>query len=158
MRTCRLSKMPDVHDAATRSRNMAAIRARNTSPELIVRKGLHHAGFRYRLHTKSLPGRPDLVFAKHRAAIFVNGCFWHGHSCPSFKWPVTRQDFWRQKLQANMERDQKNYDAIEKLGWRRATVWECAIRGPSRVQSDYLVGALSDWLLHGHQKFEIPNS
>ena len=97
--------MPDVHDEATRSRNMAAIRGADTKPELIIRKGLHRLGLRYRLNVKGLPGKPDLVLARYKAILFVHGCFWHGHDCALFKLPGTRTAFWRNKIHGNAERD-----------------------------------------------------
>lgn len=138
--------MPDVHDRATRSRNMAAIKGKNTKPELIIRKGLHARGFRFRLHERKLPGRPDLVLPKHHAVIFINGCFWHGHDCALFKWPGTRQEFWKAKIGANVARDQKNLSAIDDAGWRRAIVWECALKGPGRKDADLLLDQLAAWL------------
>jgi DNA mismatch endonuclease (patch repair protein) len=92
--------MTDVHSKAVRSKNMAAIKGRNTKPELSVRKALHNAGFRYRLHVTSLPGKPDLVFPRYKAVIFVQGCFWHQHQCAMFHWPKTRTEWWRQKISA----------------------------------------------------------
>ncbi len=90
--------MPDVVSRAKRGEMMSGIRGKNTKPELVIRSALHRAGYRFRLHTRSLPGKPDLVLPKYRAAIFVNGCFWHGHDCHLFKWPGTRKDFWRAKI------------------------------------------------------------
>jgi DNA mismatch endonuclease (patch repair protein) len=138
--------MPDVHDRATRSRNMAAIKGKDTKPELIIRKGLHARGFRYRLHDRKLPGRPDLVLPKYHAVIFINGCFWHGHDCALFKWPGTRQDFWKEKIGANVARDQKNYAAIEEAGWRRAVIWECALKGTRRMEPDEVLTRVANWL------------
>lgn len=138
--------MPDVHDRSTRSRNMAAIRGRDTKPELIIRKGLHARGYRYRLHARRLPGRPDLVLPKYHAAIFINGCFWHGHDCPLFRLPGTREDFWREKIGANMLRDQRNAAALEAAGWRIAVVWECALKGPGRMKQDTVLDELALWL------------
>src|SRR3546814_8720017 len=85
---------------------MAAIKGSHTKPELLIRKALHAAGLRYRLHVKDLPGKPDLVFPRHRAVVFVNGCFWHRHDCHLFKWPATRQDFWREKIGRNVRSDE----------------------------------------------------
>src|SRR6187551_416227 len=99
---------------------MAAIRGRNTKPELLVRKAMHAAGLRYRLHAKDLPGRPDLVFARHRAVVFVNGCFWHQHDCHLFKWPGTRLDFWREKIGRNAINDARAIAALRHAGWRVA--------------------------------------
>ena len=108
---------------------MAGIRGKNTKPEIIVRRGLHALGFRYRLHDRKLPGKPDLVFPARQAVIFVHGCFWHGHDCERFKLPATRRDFWLKKLEANQARDKRNISALLSEGWRVMVVWECATRG-----------------------------
>src|SRR5689334_13526787 len=97
--------MADVHTPEARSRNMRAVRDRNTKPETIVRKMLHSRGFRYRLHVRTLPGTPDLVLPKYRAVIFVHGCFWHGHDCYLFRMPTSRRDFWEAKIGSNKRRD-----------------------------------------------------
>lgn len=123
--------LPDVVDAATRSRMMAGIRGKDTKPEMIVRRALHARGFRYRLHNRKLPGSPDLCFPKYRAVIFVHGCFWHGHGCRLFVWPKTRQAFWREKIEGNMARDQRAKRRLTKDGWRAITVWECQLRSLS---------------------------
>lgn len=138
--------MPDVHSAGTRSRNMAAIRGRDTKPEILIRKGLFAAGFRYRLHDRRLPGRPDLVLPKYRAVIFINGCFWHGHDCPMFRWPETREEFWREKIRGNIARDQRNHKAVDAMGWRRAVIWECALKGGRKVSADAVVRQVAKWL------------
>lgn len=117
--------MADVVDAATRSRMMAGIRAKDTKPEMIVRRALHKAGFRYRLHVKDLPGKPDIVLAKYKTVIFVHGCFWHGHMCSKFKWPKTREEWWRKKIEGNAARDAANIAALKQLNWRTIVVWEC---------------------------------
>ena len=119
---------PDRPVSAARSRNMAAIKGRDTSPELIVRRQLHAAGFRFRLHRKDLPGRPDIVLPKHRTVIFVHGCFWHKHNCRYFKWPKTRAEFWHEKIMANLLRDRRNQKALRSLGWRVIILWECQIK------------------------------
>lgn len=138
--------MPDVHDAATRSRNMAAIRGADTKPELIIRKGLHQRGLRYRLNVWSLPGKPDLVFARHRAVLFVHGCFWHGHDCALFKLPETRTAFWTNKIHGNIDRDARAEKALADAGWRIGTVWECALKGRNRRDRDGVLAALHDWV------------
>lgn len=120
--------MADVVDKATRSRMMSGIRGKNTRPEMIVRKALHAAGFRYRLHGKNLPGRPDLVLPKYQTVIFVHGCFWHGHECSEFKWPKTRPDFWRNKIESNLARDGKAIASLRKMGWKVHVIWECDLR------------------------------
>lgn len=134
--------MTDVHTPEGRSRNMQAIRGKNTSPELLLRKLLFSRGFRYRLHVKNLPGTPDIVLPKHRTAIFVHGCFWHGHDCHLFTLPQTRRDFWTAKISTNQQRDQRDISALRSAGWRVICVWECAIRG--RLKWD--TGALGDRL------------
>jgi DNA mismatch endonuclease, patch repair protein len=136
----------DVHDVATRSRNMSAIRGENTRPELAVRKALHAAGFRYRLHSRVLPGKPDLVLPKYRAVIFVHGCFWHRHGCSAFKMPAERADFWQRKLQANVDRDRHVQEQLMQQGWRVAQVWECSLRGRNRQPIGVLASTLGDWL------------
>lgn len=145
----------DVHDAITRSRNMAAIKGHDTKPELRIRKGLHRLGYRYRLHDKTLPGKPDLVLPKHRAAIFVNGCFWHLHDCHLFKWPGTRQDFWQAKIGRNAENDARNLRQLGALGWRVATVWECALKGRGRLPDQKAIQLLDDWLRSGNDSINI---
>ncbi len=147
--------MPDVHDRATRSRNMAAISGKNTKPELIIRKGLHAKGLRYRLHVKNLVGRPDLVFPKHNAALFVHGCFWHRHTCPLFVWPKTRRDFWEQKIMANVARDADAVRQLEDQGWRVGIVWECALKGRYRLELENVIYALAEWIRSDQSSLEI---
>ena len=121
--------MADVVDAATRSRMMAGIRGRDTGPELVLRRALHRAGFRFRLHAAGLPGKPDLVLPKWRAAVLVHGCFWHRHAgCRYATNPATRPEFWSAKFAGNVQRDRRNHAALLALGWRVATAWECALR------------------------------
>jgi DNA mismatch endonuclease, patch repair protein len=125
----------DVHTTEQRSRNMAAIKARNTRPEMRVRSLLHALGYRYRLHRKDLPGRPDIVLAKHRTVIFVHGCFWHCHDC---RWgsvvPKTRAEFWREKRAGNVARDEKHKAALMAEGWKVLTVWECETRSENELR------------------------
>jgi len=139
--------MADVVDRATRSRMMAGIRSKNTKPEMIVRSELHRRGFRYRLHATNLPGRPDLVFPRYSAVIFVHGCFWHGHRCKLFKWPKSRAKFWKQKITLNRKRDAKYINQLLKEGWRVCVIWECAIPRSSKNHS-YACDLLAQWL-HG---------
>ncbi|MDN7899122.1 very short patch repair endonuclease [Burkholderia cepacia] len=120
--------MTDVVDKETRSRMMSGIRAKNTTPELILRSALHSKGFRYRLHLSSLPGKPDMVFPKYHAVVFVHGCFWHAHDCKYFKLPRSRTEFWQRKLLKNRERDEMILTDTRALGWRVLVVWECATR------------------------------
>jgi DNA mismatch endonuclease (patch repair protein) len=124
-----LTPMTDVHTREQRSRNMSAIRGRNTKPEVRVRSVLHRMGYRFRLHRKDLPGKPDIVLAKHRTVIFVHGCFWHCHSCRyGSVVPATRADFWAAKRKGNVDRDQAHLSALEAQGWRVLTLWECEVR------------------------------
>lgn len=134
---------------------MAAIRATNTKPELIIRKGLHVSGFRYRLHAEKLPGKPDLVLAKYRAVVFINGCFWHGHDCHLFHWPATREAFWREKIGGNVARDERNLTELRKAGWRIALIWECALKGKTRRSSGEVIDTLGRWLLTDDRELQI---
>ncbi|AZV95394.1 very short patch repair endonuclease [Bordetella sp. J329] len=112
-----------------RSRMMSSIRGKNTRPERTLRSLLFVRGFRYRLHVRKLPGSPDLVFPKHKAVVFVHGCFWHRHDgCRYTTTPQTNEDFWQRKFQGNVDRDKRNMEMLRSLGWRVATVWECAMR------------------------------
>ncbi len=138
--------MPDVVDPITRSRMMSGIRSKNTDPEMQIRKGLHAKGLRFRLHSKDVPGKPDMVFPKFRAVVFVHGCFWHGHDCPLFKMPGTRQEFWSAKIERNRARDRVVQQQLADAGWRSMTVWECAIRGPGRLGLEKTVECIADWL------------
>jgi len=147
--------MTDVHSKATRSKNMAAVRNKNTKPELLIRKGLHRMGFRYRLHDRKLPGRPDLVLPKYNAVIFINGCFWHRHDCHLFTWPATRKDFWKSKIEGNKARDLESVKLLKSMGWRVLTVWECAVKGKTRLQEDDLFSRVSNWLTDGIDELEI---
>ena len=138
--------MADVVSRDVRSRMMAGIRAKNTKPELLLRRELHARGFRYRLHDKRLAGKPDLVFPRFKAVIFVHGCFWHGHSCPLFKWPKTRQKFWRDKIEGNRARDLANEVVLLDNEWRVGSVWECALRGRTRRDTPELIDQCTAWL------------
>lgn len=111
---------------------MSGIRGRNTKPEILIRSQLHRQGFRFRLHEKGLPGKPDIVFPRYGAVVFVHGCFWHGHDCLLFKWPKTREKFWREKISRNRLNDQKVMRALADAGWRIGIVWECSIRGSGK--------------------------
>lgn len=145
----------DVHDVKTRSRNMAAIRHKDTKPEVLIRKSLHKRGFRYSLHNKNLPGKPDVVLPKYNAVIFVHGCFWHEHDCYLFKWPSTRRDFWEKKITGNKENDAKNIKKLRLAGWRIATVWECAIKGKYKLTHEAITDMLDQWLKGSDSDIEI---
>ncbi|WP_327754380.1 DNA mismatch endonuclease Vsr (plasmid) [Sphingobium sp. SJ10-10] len=147
--------MADVHDIATRSRNMAAIKGSHTKPELLIRKALHAAGFRYRLHAKDLPGKPDLVLPRWQAVIFVHGCFWHQHDCHLFKWPATREDFWRAKIGRNAINDDKAVRALHEAGWRVGVVWECALKGRTRLDFTEAMQRLIAWILSDERAITI---
>lgn len=140
--------LADIVDSKTRSRMMAGIRGKDTKPEMIVRRALHKAGYRFRLHRKDLPGKPDIVLPRYRTAIFVHGCFWHGHDCKHFKWPKTRPDFWREKIEKNVERDRRAIAELERLGWNVKVIWECqVITNLSEMLSDKAVFPMP---LEGH--------
>ena len=134
---------------------MSGIRGRDTKPELLLRKGLHAMGFRYKLHDKSLPGKPDLVFPRYRAVIFVNGCFWHGHDCHLFKWPKSRKDFWREKIKSNIDRDRLVTSQLKEQGWRVLRVWECALKGRTRIGMDEVLEDSALWLIGQEQEKDI---
>jgi DNA mismatch endonuclease (patch repair protein) len=121
--------MADVHDKATRSYNMSRIKGKDTKPEMIVRRFLHANGFRFRLHVKDLPGKPDIVLPKYRTVIFVHGCFWHGHEgCKYFKLPGTRTEWWREKIGKNKENDKKAVHILKTQGWTIIQIWECRLK------------------------------
>lgn len=121
--------MPDVHDRETRSYNMSQIRGKDTKPEMVVRKFLFKNGFRYKLHDKTLPGKPDIVLPKMRTVIFVHGCFWHGHdNCKYFVTPSTRTEWWLKKIERNKQLDNKNLFKLEKEGWTVFTIFECELK------------------------------
>nr|WP_284392921.1 very short patch repair endonuclease [Devosia yakushimensis] len=121
----------DLGVTAARSKNMRAVKGKDTQPELLVRRALRRLGYRFRLHRKDLPGRPDIVLPRLHLAIFVHGCFWHRHEgCPRTSTPKTRADFWQQKFEANVARDRRTELALRELGWRVLIIWECEIRTP----------------------------
>lgn len=134
---------------------MAGIRGKNTTPELIMRRGLHGQGYRFRLHHKDLPGKPDLVLPRHNAVVLVNGCFWHGHDCSLFKWPKSREEFWRLKIGQNVARDIRNREALLALGWRQITIWECALKGKNRYPAQEVVMRCASWLAGGERTGDI---
>lgn len=147
--------MVDVVSPETRSRMMSGIRNVDTKPEMILRRGLHGLGFRFRLHDNRLPGKPDLVFSKWGAVLFAHGCFWHGHDCHLFKWPSTRPEFWRTKISRNRERDIDVMNSLVADGWRVGVVWECSLKGRDRLPLDLVLGRCSDWLLSSVAILEI---
>ncbi|OQY94112.1 MAG: very short patch repair endonuclease [Sphingobacteriales bacterium UTBCD1] len=121
--------MADVHDKKTRSYNMSRIRGKDTKPEMLVRRLLHAHGFRYSLHNKKLPGKPDIVLSKYKTVIFVHGCFWHGHkNCKYYVVPKTRTRWWQKKINSNKINDQQAVKALRKDGWKIITIWECRLK------------------------------
>ncbi|KAA9009700.1 very short patch repair endonuclease [Histidinibacterium aquaticum] len=146
--------MTDIVDQQTRSRMMSRIRGKNTKPELALRRALHARGFRFRLHSKKVYGRPDLVLPKYRAAVFVHGCFWHRHEgCRFATTPSTREEFWRKKFQANVARDEAVREKLLEDCWRLATVWECTLRKPDQVMAT--ADLLSAWLRSNELQLQI---
>lgn len=119
--------MADKVTPAQRSAMMAAVKNKDTKPEFVVRKRVFAAGFRYRLHVRKLPGTPDLVFPRYRVAVFVHGCFWHGHDCPKGKLPATNREFWQDKITKNIDRDRRAVKALEDAGWQVVTIWSCRL-------------------------------
>ncbi len=124
----------DVHSPEQRSFNMSRIRSRNTRPEIIVRKWLWANGYRYRLHRKDLPGKPDIVLSKYRTVIFVHGCFWHRHGCRYTTVPSSRKEFWEKKFESNIQRDITNRKNLEKAGWNVLILWECEIKNSEKFK------------------------
>ncbi|MFN7042533.1 MAG: very short patch repair endonuclease [Acidovorax temperans] len=137
--------MADVVSPAKRSQMMSGIRAKNSAPELLVRKALFAMGHRYRLHRRDLPGTPDIVMPGRKIAIFVHGCFWHAHQgCKYAKMPSTRIDFWTAKLRGNVDRDQRAAAKLAEMGWRVLNIWECSTRDPEAAAG--LLEALRQWV------------
>ncbi|WP_286160624.1 very short patch repair endonuclease [Rhizobium sp. Root651] len=137
---------------------MAGIRGKNTKPELTLRRGLHADGFRFRLHDRTLPGKPDIVFPRYRAVLFAHGCFWHGHNCHLFKWPSSRPDFWQAKIYRNREVDALASAALREAGWRQGIVWECALKGKARLPIETVLSECATWLRSDIPFFEIRGS
>ena len=138
-----------------RHKNMAAVKSKDTKPEMVVRKYLWSRGFRYRVNNPRLPGHPDIVLRKYHTCIFVNGCFWHGHDCSFFKLPASRTDFWQKKIQGNRLRDFRCLQELQNMGWRSLVIWECAIRGKSPSSMKGLVECIGNWLNKGADSMSI---
>ena len=147
--------MADVVSRVVRSRMMAGIRSKNTRPELLIRRELFARGYRYRLHVASLPGKPDLVFPKFRAVVFVHGCFWHRHGCSLFKWPSTNVAFWRSKILRNRFVDRRVFAQLQQAKWRILTIWECALKRADRADIDRVVKAAERWLNSRSRSLEV---
>lgn len=142
--------MVDVLTPAQRQFNMSRIRGKDTKPEMLLRRGLHASGFRFRLHRRDLPGRPDLVFPARRAVIFAHGCFWHGHACPMCRMPDTRREFWAAKITGTRSRDEAAENKLLLMGWRVLVVWECALRGPAQLPEGEVIGCCAEFLRSDH--------
>ena len=140
------------------SHNLASVKSTNTRPELYVRSGLHRNGLRFRLHNRNLPGTPDLYFAKHKLCLFINGCFWHRHDCHLFKWPKTREEFWRNKITRNQQRDRMQFDQLLVSGYRVGIVWECSIKGKLRIPEERFFEVLIGQIVGSEDFFEILGS
>lgn len=147
--------MTDIVNPQKRSLMMAGIKSKNTKPEKLIRTGLFGLGYRYRIHVKDLPAKPDLVLRKYSAVILVNGCFWHGHDCSLFRLPKSNIEFWESKISKNKENDNLNLLSLRKAGWRVAVVWECALKGKSKLNYREVISLLDTWLKSGIQTIEI---
>ena len=134
---------------------MAGIRGKDTKPELLIRSELHRRGFRFRVHRSDLPGKPDIVLPKFGAVILVHGCFWHGHDCHLFRWPKTREKFWREKIGSNVARDRKQFGELREAGWRVAIIWECALKGRDRLRPELVVDCCARWLESEEQEMGL---
>ena len=138
--------MADIVDKKTRTRIMASIKNKNTSPELNIRKALFAKGLRYRIHDNKLPGSPDLVFPKYKAVIFIHGCFWHNHNCKYGRIPSSNRHFWEVKLRGNASRDQQTIAKLNSLGWRTRIIWLCSLKNKQTFASDKDVDEIVNWL------------
>ncbi len=147
--------MTDTVSPEKRSEVMSRVRSKDTTPELLIRKGLHAQGFRYRLHTKDLPGKPDLVFRRYRSVILIHGCFWHGHSCHLYRFPKSNTDYWKRKIARNITRDALNRRSLLDMGWRVLTIWECALTGKWKIGLNQVIALASAWLLSIESMCEI---
>jgi len=147
--------MADIVPAETRSRMMSGIRGKNTKIEIVLRKALFARGFRYRLHVRDLPGKPDIVLPKHHSAIFVHGCFWHGHDCDLFRMPRSNTEFWKAKIERNQKVDLRSEQGLLHLGWRVLTIWECSVRGNNQLGLESVVDLAEEWLMSAQQSAVI---
>lgn len=138
--------MTDVHDKITRSYNMSQIKGKDTKPEMMVRKYIFSKGFRYKIHDKGLPGKPDIVLPRLKVVIFIHGCFWHGHSnCRYFVLPKTRTEWWLKKIERNKQLDSENLKKLRDAGWKVLTIFECKLKSNSRKETlDNLVKKLNN--------------
>ena len=146
----------DTVDKKTRSRIMSSVGQKDTGPEMSLRSALHRAALRYRLHDRTLPGSPDLVFPRFDAVVFVHGCYWHSHGCYKSTVPKSRRDFWQDKFKANRARDKRNVALLRDRGWRVLTVWECILKGKYAEPAENVAEAVKAWLKSGETLGQIP--
>lgn len=147
--------MADTFSKSKRSELMSRIRSKNTKPEVWVRKTLHGQGFRYRIHDSSLPGKPDMKLKKHNAIIQIHGCFWHGHHCHLYRPPKSRTSYWEPKITRNRERDLKNNKLLLNKGWRLLIIWECALKGKTKLNDEILIQKIERWIASEQRFMEI---
>lgn len=147
--------MADVHDKATRSKNMRAIATRDTAIEKRLASLLTEQGVAFRVQDAALPGRPDFVVNEYQCVIFTHGCFWHRHTCYLFKTPATRTDFWLDKIGKNVVRDERDREKLQMLGWRVLIVWECALRGRKKLDNEALSERVIEWICGGGASAQI---
>ena len=150
--------MVDVHTKEQRSYNMSQIKSKGTIPELVIRKSLHHLGYRYSLNSRKLAGHPDIVLPKYKTVIFINGCFWHYHQCHLFKMPETRFEWWKEKFCKTRLRDKKNVDLLLSIGWRVMVVWECAFKQKRKIEAKrvlQVVEFIDAWLKSNQVYYEL---
>lgn len=145
----------DTVPPAVRSKIMASVGQKNTGAEVLLRKALYHSGLRYRLHDRRLPGSPDLVFPRFKAAVFVHGCYWHSHGCYRSTVPKTRKSFWAQKFEANRLRDARKRDQLLERGWRVLTIWECTLVGKTAKPLANTTKRIASWLRSAKRIGEI---
>jgi len=145
--------MADKLTAEQRHRCMSMVKSKGSHPEMIIRKGLHNLGLRFRLHNRQLPGTPDLIFSKHKTVLFVHGCFWHKHNCDKFSMPSTRKEFWEEKLSKNKLRDTENVAQLRRMNWKVIIVWECAVVGKNRWNGEQLMQEIANIITVGERCF-----
>lgn len=126
---------------------MAGIKGKNTKPELLVRKALFAKGYRYRLYSKLLPGKPDIVLSRYKAVIFIHGCFWHGHDCHLYRLPKSNSSFWAEKINKNKCNDKLVFEQLANAGWRIAVIWECSLKGKTKLDFEALITTLERWIV-----------
>lgn len=145
----------DIVSREKRSSMMSGIRSKDTKPEMIIRKALYARGYRYRLHSSKVQGKPDIIMRKYNAVIFIHGCFWHGHDCKLFRLPKTRTAFWENKIGTNQKRDREVISTLQKEGWRIAVIWECAMRGKGKMDFENMMDILTEWIESDSKKLEL---